>query len=190
MNAFTERRLGWFGVVLLPATAVLVTNVAAAVASTSTTQLQRAPFVAARSLPAATPGDGGESAAVGPVVAATNQLLARAPFVAVPIPAAPAFGSGVAAVPGASTLARLDGTSRVAFSAPAPGPLVLNTAPTPAATGLAILGGIAAGDGPHLGWDDRADIVWPLPPPGGIRVRRRGLDLRPESARRSGGRDR
>lgn len=141
MTAFTERRLGLFGVVMLLAIAVLVIHVAAAGASISTTQLQRAPFVAAGIPPLATPRGGGTTVAIGPVVAATNTVLARAPFVAVPIPAATAFGSGTVGVASASAVAAADGFQRAALGAPVPGPLVLNAAPISVATGLAILGG-------------------------------------------------
>jgi len=141
MNAFTERRLGLFAVMMLLATAVLALYVVAAGAATPTTQLQRAPFVAAGSPPPPTPGDGASIVAIGPVVAASNQVLARAPFVAVPITAVPAVGSGTAGVASASAVAGLDGTERAALGAPVPGPLVLNAAPISAAAGLSILGG-------------------------------------------------
>lgn len=75
------------------------------------------------------------------MVAATNPVLARAPFVAVPILPAPAFGSGTVAVASASAGAGLDGTERAALGAPVPGPLVLNAAPISATAGLSILGG-------------------------------------------------
>ena len=141
MNTFTQRRLGLFGVVALVAAAVLVPNVAAAGAATPTTELQRAPFVAAGSPPAPTPGDGGSIVAIGPVVAAVNPVLARAPFVAVPIARTPAFGSDAAGVAGASALAAAGGFERAALGAPVPGPLVLNATPISATAGLSILGG-------------------------------------------------
>ena len=136
MNTLTTRRIGLFGVVALMTAALLAFNVAVAGAATSTTQLQRAPFVAAGTPPAPAPGDG-TITAIGPVVAATNPILDRAPFVAVPIAAlqAPAGVASAAAVAG------LDGASRAALGAPVPGPLVLNAAPLSAATGLAVFGG-------------------------------------------------
>ena len=141
MNAFTQRRLALFGVVMLLATAVLALYVVAAGAATPTTQLQRAPFVAAGSPPATSPGDGDGSVAIGPVVAATNPVLARAPFVAVPLSTSPALGSATAGVASATVVAGLDGTRRAALGAPVPGPLVLNAAPISTAAGLSILGG-------------------------------------------------
>ena len=137
MNAFTERRLVLFAVMMLLTTAVLALYVVAAGAATPTTQLQRAPFVAAGSPPASRPGGGG-TAAIGPVVAATDPALARAPFVAVPLSTAPALGSATA---GTAAVAGFDGTKRAALGAPLPGPLVLNAAPISTTTGLSILGG-------------------------------------------------
>jgi hypothetical protein len=141
MNASTHRRLALFGVVMLLAAALLAVYAVAAGAATPTTQLQRAPFVAAGSPPAAGPGHGGGTVAVGPVVAATDPVLARAPFVAVPISASPALGSAQAGVAGVAAVAGLDGPQRAALGAPVPGPLVLNATPISATAGLSILGG-------------------------------------------------
>ena len=135
MYTRTTRRIGLFAVLSLLAAALLALNVAVAGAATPTSQLQRAPFVAAGTPPA--PGDGGTITAIGPVVAATNPVLERAPFVAVPI--APLQAE--AAVASAAVVAGFDGASRTVLGAPVPGPLVVNAAPLSAATGLAVFGG-------------------------------------------------
>jgi hypothetical protein len=141
MNAYTERRLVLFAVMMLLAVAVVALYVVAAGAATATTQLQRAPFVAAGSPPPPATGDGGGIAAIGPVVAASNEVLARAPFAAVPLSTSPALGSATTGVAGATAVAVLDGTKRAALGAPVPGPLVVNAAPISTTAGLAILGG-------------------------------------------------
>jgi len=137
MYTRTPRRIGLFAALTLLAVALLALNVAVAGAATSTSQLQRAPFVAAGTRPAPAPGDGGTITAIGPVVAATNPVLERAPFVAVPI--APLQAE--AAVASAAVVAGFDGASRTVLGAPVPGPLVVNAAPLSAATGLAVFGG-------------------------------------------------